>query len=76
MLTAQEKLRTWQSLYREWSALERELHSPAAAASGRTAAEMQAQARALQLRCAAALDALDSAIADMRRPAGDERSGA
>lgn len=66
MTNAEEKLREWQVLYREWSELEHRLQSPAAQDGG-TAAELKMRARSLQQQCASALAALDSAVDAMRQ---------
>lgn len=67
MTNAEERLREWQVLYREWSELEHRLHSPAAQDGGLAAAELKTRARSLQQQCVSALAALDSAVEAMRQ---------
>ncbi|HEY0886135.1 MAG TPA: hypothetical protein VGE20_12680 [Ramlibacter sp.] len=67
MTNAEERLREWQVLYREWAELEHRLQSPAAQDGGPTAAELKMRARSLQQQCASALAALDSAVDAMRQ---------
>lgn len=67
MTNAEEKLREWQVLYREWSELEHRLQSPDAQEGGPAAAEMKMRARSLQQQCASALAALDSAVEAIRQ---------
>lgn len=67
MTNAEEKLREWQVLYREWSDLEHRLQSPDAQEGGPAAAEMKVRSRRLQQQCASALAALDSAVDAMRQ---------
>jgi ppGpp synthetase/RelA/SpoT-type nucleotidyltranferase len=67
MTNAEEKLREWQVLYREWAELEHRLHSPAAPDGGPAAAELKIRVRTLQQQCASALAALDSAVDAIRQ---------
>ncbi|MHB1124521.1 MAG: hypothetical protein ACYC0T_17635 [Ramlibacter sp.] len=67
MTNAEEKLREWQVLYREWAELEHRLHSSDAQAGGPGAVEMKVRARFLQQQCASALAALDSAVEAIRQ---------
>ncbi len=66
MSNAEDRLREWQTLYRQWSDLEHRLHSGTEHEAGPAAAEMKVRARDLQQRCASALDALHSAVLAMR----------
>lgn len=65
MNDAEEKLREWQVLYREWTEVENRLHS-VEGSQGATAAELRARARALQQQSASALAELDRAVVAMR----------
>ncbi|NKE65377.1 hypothetical protein RAMLITH_06050 [Ramlibacter sp. RBP-2] len=67
MTNAEDKLREWQVLYREWSELEHRLQSRAVEEGGPPAAELKIRARSLQQQCASALAALDSAVDAMRQ---------
>lgn len=67
MTNAEDKLREWQVLYREWTELEHRLQSPVGPDGGATAAELKMRARSLQQQCASALAALDSAVNAMRQ---------
>lgn len=67
MTNAEEKLREWQVLYREWAEVEHRLQSRAAREGGPTAAELKMRARSLQQQCASALAALDLAVDAMRQ---------
>lgn len=67
MINAEEKLREWQVLYREWSDLEHRLQARDAPEGGAAAAEMKVRARDLQRQCACVLAALDTAVDAIRR---------
>lgn len=67
MINAEEKLREWRVLYREWSELEHRLHSCDNHQGTAAASEMKVRARDLQQQCASVLAALDSAVAAMRQ---------
>jgi len=67
MWDAEEKLKVWRALYREWSDVEHRLHSSERRGDGPSAAEMKARSHALQQRCASALHAFDSAVDEMRQ---------
>lgn len=66
MINAEEKLREWRVLYREWSELERRLQSAGGHQGAAADAELRARARALQQQSASALAELDQAVVAMR----------
>lgn len=74
MTNAEERLREWHVLYREWSDLEHRLHSRGAQQGGPAAAEMKMRSRRLQQQCASALAALDSAVDAMRQRRDDREN--
>lgn len=65
MSNAEQKLKEWQVLFREWSELEHRLHSDERRQDA-AAAELRARAQALQQRSASALAELHRAVAAMR----------
>lgn len=70
MINAEEKLREWQVLYREWAELEHRLQSSGAPEGEPRAVEMKVRSRHLQEQCASALAALDSAVEAIRQRRG------
>lgn len=67
MWQAEERLKAWRALYREWSDVEHRLYSGEIRDGGAAATEMRARSRVLQQRCATALHAFDSAVDEIRQ---------